>query len=72
MKVKYDDRSGDNIVEKIAYAKKVIVTVPHGVLSKNADQGGIKFRPLLPYKTRQVRAFVDILCFFIIPITYTL
>ena len=55
-KIKYNDRSGTNdVTNETVYAKKVIVTVPLGVLNKNSKNGGIKFRPQLPSKTKKVR-----------------
>jgi len=63
-KIKYEDRSGGNVVDRTVSAKKVIVTVPLGVLKKK----GINFVPDLPEKTqigirgigmgKQVRAFM--------------
>lgn len=54
VKIKYDDRSGNNIGMATAHAKKVILTVPQGVLSKTTSNGGIRFRPQLPKNTRKV------------------
>jgi len=63
-KIKYEDRSSGNVVDRTISAKKVIVTVPLGVLKKK----GINFVPDLPDKTwngirgigmgKQVRAFM--------------
>ena len=60
VKVRYEDRSGNEMIEKNLYAKKVIVTVPLGVLKKNQLDGGIAFRPLLPDKKRNVRLYFEV------------
>jgi len=64
IKIKYEDRFSENVVDRTISAKKVIVTVPLGVLKKK----GINFIPDLPDKTwngirgigmgKQVRAFM--------------
>jgi len=62
--ITYEDRSGETVIEKTLFAKKVIVTVPLGVLKNR----GIQFNPALPKQFmngvrgigmgRQVRAFM--------------
>jgi len=64
--VNYEDRSSGT--DETIFAKKVIVTVPLGVLKRNSENGGIDFRPpLSPYMQegidgigigRQIRLFM--------------
>ena len=54
VQVTYEDRSGDETTQQVLNAKKVIVTVPLGVLKKSEHEGGIKFLPQLPRKKRDV------------------
>jgi len=50
VKVSYEDRSGEEVVTKVARAKKIILTVPIGVLKRTAEEGGINFTPPIPKK----------------------
>jgi len=73
VKVVYEDLSSvgegtASVTEKIIYAKKIIVTVPLGVLKRAFNNGGIKFHPPFPasYKRaidgigfgKQIRVFM--------------